>query len=149
MNRTFFGVCSVIFFTSFAGAASGPSISADQKSYTANQSVSITGSHFLPSGQVNLTVQRADQLTDSLTAIADSTGAFGVSYTPSSPVVAGTYTITGTASASVTASASFVIGTAVITDQSKYSVGQPMTISGYGFSANGPVSIAILRPDHV
>ena len=36
----------------------------------------------------------------------------------------------------------------ITTDQTKYSVGEPMTITGAGFTPSGPVDIAVLRPDH-
>src|SRR5437870_1916062 len=37
--------------------------------------------------------------------------------------------------------------TIISTDKTKYSVGEPMTIAGSGFTANGTVNISVLRPD--
>jgi uncharacterized protein YndB with AHSA1/START domain len=36
----------------------------------------------------------------------------------------------------------------VTTDKKKYSAGDPIIISGGGFSVNAPIAVAILRPDH-
>ena len=36
----------------------------------------------------------------------------------------------------------------ITTDQTKYSVGETMTITGASFTADGLVDIAVLRPDH-
>src|SRR5439155_23733669 len=37
--------------------------------------------------------------------------------------------------------------TIISTDKTKYSVGEPMTIAGSGFTANGTVNISVLRTD--
>ena len=36
----------------------------------------------------------------------------------------------------------------ITTDKDKYSIGESMIITGAGFTADGPVDIAVLRPDH-
>jgi len=131
--------------------ASTPSLSTDKSSYQAGETMSITGGGFSAGTSIMISVARPDHLIDYVPGVvSDGSGGFNASYLPSSPIVAGTYTITaadGSASA-VTASTVAAIGTVVNTDKKKYSVGEPIIISGAGYSVYAPVSVSVLRPDH-
>lgn len=58
-------------------------------------------------------------------------------------------TLTTTPTPTISAPSATILTASISTDKTKYSVGEPMTISGVGFSSNTTITISILRPDHV
>jgi len=77
-----------------------------------------------------------DTPTETATATAVPTDAPTETATPTAvPTAAPAEVATGTAS--------------ITTDKTKYSLGESMIITGTGFTPNGPVTVAVLRPDKV
>ena len=110
------------------------------------------------------TIMGTDTPTDTATATAVPTDTPIETVTPTAvPTAAPTETAAPTAVPTDTptetatptavpaaAPAEAATGTASITtDKTKYSLGESMTITGAGFTPDGPVAVAVLRPDHV
>lgn len=75
-------IVSIVIFTSiFAGYAFAASVATDKTDYTPNSTVIITGTGFLPSTSINLTIVNPDSSIFSANPTTDVSGTFVYNYT--------------------------------------------------------------------